>query len=370
MRPQRDGLPTINRAQHCERSSWPRPQVRHASVPALLPELAPPSAVRGLHRPYGGCAGLAVYALGLGATGWRGAGGAAAVALQGARGRTMLTFATPVRSTDSLGGTLPPLAHETQPPGFWKADDGQPGGIVPDTGAVLDFNAAPAPAAPAAAPAQSAPATDTRPVGVHVVDTAEGKVIYYPYVPASVGPLVAAAESGHAAAGRAGGGGLSGVGEAGTPAVLQQPGGDWVAPGGNYKALSQALVSGQNSKEIRFLQKELRRVKSRAKKRLQRVQGKVRAHARCDLVRLAMALMRAHVCRCGGSTRPSTGFATRRNACAYSCGACASCGATVRGPTRAHLAPRARRASQGQREPTAARGRPAHPARQGPRVKR
>ena len=43
----------------------------------------------------------------------------------------------PVRSADSMGNALPPVAEELQPLGFWKAQGGHPGGIVPDTGVYL-----------------------------------------------------------------------------------------------------------------------------------------------------------------------------------------------------------------------------------------
>jgi len=40
----------------------------------------------------------------------------------------------PVRSADSLGNSLPPIAEELQPPGFWKVAGEQPGGLRPDLG--------------------------------------------------------------------------------------------------------------------------------------------------------------------------------------------------------------------------------------------
>jgi hypothetical protein len=183
----------------------------------------------------------------------------------------------PVRSSDTLGNALPGVAQELQPPGFWKVEGSHPGGIVPDTGGAISFAGAEAtPAevaaeapAPAPPPPPPPPGIDTHGVGVHVVDTPEGKVIYYPYVPASVGPLVAAAESGGSSLSSSSPTSLSneGVvggylqapeGQLGTPAVLRQTDGTWVAPGGNYQALSQAITSGQNTKEVNFLKKELR----------------------------------------------------------------------------------------------------------------
>ena len=155
----------------------------------------------------------------------------------------------PVRSADTLGNALPPVAEEQQPPGFWKVGSGHPGGIQPDLGGQLDFSSIQSPERAEATSAQPTPvdlppppALDAHPVGVHVVDTPEGKVIYYPYVPASVGPLVAAAQNAQEATssgaplalsneGVTGGYLAAPQGQSSTPAVLRQPDGTWVAPG-------------------------------------------------------------------------------------------------------------------------------------------
>jgi hypothetical protein len=179
---------------------------------------------------------------------------------------------TPVRSTDSLGDALPPLAIEQQPPGFWTRARGHAGGITPDTGGTLSFSAGVDPSsAPHTQRADQPLASggeggvgggvgsgvDERPVGVHVVESDEGRVVYYPYIPASVGSLAAAVAD---ATGEGGSGsqtsqekyesgkeGMVGgyvdapLGEGGTAAVVRQKHGSWVVPGGNYRSLSQAI---------------------------------------------------------------------------------------------------------------------------------
>eukprot|EP00286_Rhodomonas_abbreviata_P028386 CAMPEP_0181294822 /NCGR_PEP_ID=MMETSP1101-20121128/3812_1 /TAXON_ID=46948 /ORGANISM="Rhodomonas abbreviata, Strain Caron Lab Isolate" /LENGTH=177 /DNA_ID=CAMNT_0023399519 /DNA_START=201 /DNA_END=730 /DNA_ORIENTATION=+ len=105
----------------------------------------------------------------------------------------------PVRSTDSLGNVLPPIAQEVQPPGYFKVTG--EGSLVGNTGPEVHHDevqplevsgqASILPPPPAVtereATTSSLSPNPNRPVGVHVEDTPQGKVIYYPYMPESAG---------------------------------------------------------------------------------------------------------------------------------------------------------------------------------------
>jgi hypothetical protein len=115
--------------------------------------------------------------------------------------------------------------------------------------------------------------------GVHVIDTADGKVVYYPYTPqpgiAGTPGLRLVGRQQLAADGRASSTANPLGGRPGATTVVQQNDGSWTAPYGDYKDLSQGLQSERNALEVDRLQTKLHQEKELFARRLARVKGKV-----------------------------------------------------------------------------------------------
>ncbi|EKX32592.1 hypothetical protein GUITHDRAFT_121220 [Guillardia theta CCMP2712] len=175
----------------------------------------------------------------------------------------------PIRSSDTLGEALPPVAREVEPPGYFQFD----GSLKHDKGTTLNLES------PSSRPAVTSPKKvkqapkrrNNEPVGVHEVDTPEGKVIYYPYIPKDLGPYMKA----EGEVSNKGTQPQLAFGNDQIAAVLQQPSGEWIAPSGNYKQLSQALQSATNSQDLQRLESDFESLKEEQKKRIQRMKDKL-----------------------------------------------------------------------------------------------
>jgi hypothetical protein len=217
----------------------------------------------------------------------------------------------PIRSVDSLGGYVPSVTREMRTPGFFEreSDDvarySQPlklegeARIKQPAASLQQAAEATTPAAvPAAAPsALQQPGTS---VPVHVVDTPEGRMIYYPYVPSPASMPTAQASA------QAGQGGAASLSASSVPGgsvvgkVLQETDGSWTAPYGDYNNIQGNVpVQQKQEQELSHVERQLIEYKKRARRRLERVKGKVwRDHKRYLEMRRELDRLRVEVRAC------------------------------------------------------------------------
>jgi hypothetical protein len=212
----------------------------------------------------------------------------------------------PIRSVDTFGGYLPSVSREMRTPGFFEqeSDDvakySKPLKLAGE--ASIREPSTPQPVQQAAAVAAAPTALQQPPdssVPVHVVDTPEGRMIYYPYVP-SPGTIPTAqagleanqgeASSSLTSAAAAPGGSVVGK-------VLQETDGTWTAPYGDYNAIQGNVPAPQKQQqELSHVERQLMDYKKAATRRIERVKGKVwRDHKRYLEMRRELDRLRVEV---------------------------------------------------------------------------
>lgn len=163
---------------------------------------------------------------------------------------------TPPRSVNSMGDSLPPVAAEIEPPGFYKTRGDLDGTLV-NTRSGVFYNDHPAlvPAGAAASPPEPAEGPgvgDGAPIEVEGTAVSKGAAA----AGARLGPTYGVHEG------------------------MDKDDG-WAAPYGNFKDLQLGDEPDMNSERLNLLQKGIEKFRDRAREREERVQGKVwREHKR------------------------------------------------------------------------------------------
>ncbi len=201
----------------------------------------------------------------------------------------------PIRSVDTFGGYLPSFSKEMRTPGFFEqeSDDvakySKPlklageASIREEPSSMAAMQQAAAAEAPAPAPAALQQTPDSS-VPVHVVDTPEGRMIYYPYVPnpGSVPTAQAGLEANQGGASSSLTSAAAAPGGSVVGKVLQETDGTWTAPYGDYNAIQGNLPAAQKQQqELSHVERQLMEYKKAARRKIERVKGKVwRDHKR------------------------------------------------------------------------------------------